>query len=164
MDAFLVAFQNPVFSSNYPGYNCWAAPVQEAAGHPDRADKILAEAGHFVDCARFRADILDRRGDWAAAQRAYADAVAVAPDLPASYYSWALALARHHDPLAAAAKLADAVRRGPGWADPLKAWGDILVQQGKPREALQKYDAALALAPAWTALKQARDQAAGQAR
>jgi hypothetical protein len=39
-----------------------------------------------------------------------------------------------------------------------------LVQQGKPREALQKYDAALALAPAWTALKQARDQAAGQAR
>ena len=38
-----------------------------AAGHPDRADAILLSSGTFVDCYRFRADILDGRGDWPAA-------------------------------------------------------------------------------------------------
>jgi len=85
MEAFGAAYADPAVSSNSPGYNCWIAPAEEAAGHPDKADAVLKTGGTFVDCYRFRADILGSRGDWPGAQKAYADAVALAPDLPAAY-------------------------------------------------------------------------------
>ena len=131
-------------------------------GHPDHADAVLKTAGTFVDCYRFRADILDGRGDWLGAQRAYAEAVALAQDLPAAYYSWGVALAKHGDLDGAAAKLRDANQKGPHWADPLKAWGDVLIKQGKTKEALVKYDEALKYAPNWKQLKEARDAVAKQ--
>jgi tetratricopeptide (TPR) repeat protein len=163
MEAFDKAYGNPAVSSSNPGYNCWVAPAEEAAGHPDKADAVLKSAGTFVDCYRFRADILDGRGDWVGAQKAYADAVALAPDLPAAYYSWGVALAKHGDLSGAEAKLKDANQRGPHWADPLKAWGDVLVKQGKTKEALAKYEeAALKYAPNWKQLKEARAAAAEQ--
>ncbi|HUO12384.1 MAG TPA: hypothetical protein VMU37_06470 [Caulobacteraceae bacterium] len=154
---------NPIVSTNFPGYRCWIAPAEEAAGHPDKADAALAAGGHYVDCYRFRGDMLDRRGDWAGAQKAYAQSVAIAPDLPAGYYSWGLALARHGDLTGAVSRLAAANQRGPHWADPLKAWGDVLARQGRWRDARVKYDAALKYAPAWTELRQARDAAARKA-
>jgi tetratricopeptide (TPR) repeat protein len=157
-----VAFANPAVSSQNPGYQCWIAPAEEAAGHPDRADALLKSAGTFVDCYRFRADILDGRGNWTGAQTAYAEAVALAPDLPAAYYSWGVALARHGDLAGAEARLNDANKRGPHWADPLKAWGDILLKQGNRREALAKYDEALKYAPNWKQLKEAREATAKQ--
>jgi len=136
---------------------CQTALFEEQAGHLDKADAALAAAGHYVDCYRFRGDILDRRGDWAGAQKTYADAVALAPDLPAGYYSWALALARHGDLAGAVAKLQDANQRGPRWADPLKAWGDVLAKHGHPKQALAKYDEALKYAPNWKQLQEARE-------
>jgi tetratricopeptide (TPR) repeat protein len=144
----------------WAGFNCWVAPAEEAAGHSDKADAVLKTGGTFVDCYRFRGDILDHRGDWSGAQKAYADAVALAPDLPAGYYSWGVALARHGELAGAEAKLKDANQRGPHWADPLKAWGDVLVKQGHMKEALVKYDEALKHAPAWKQLKEAREAAA----
>jgi tetratricopeptide (TPR) repeat protein len=160
LETFGTAYADPAVSFGYPGYNCWIAPAEEAAGHPDKADAVLKTAGRFVDCYRFRADILDGRGDWPDAQKAYANAVALAPDLPAAYYSWGVALARHGDIAGAEAKLKDANLRGPHWADPLKAWGDVLVKQGKTKEARVKYDEALKYAPNWAALKEAREAAA----
>jgi tetratricopeptide (TPR) repeat protein len=157
MEAFGAAYADPAVSSNNPGYQCWIAPAEEAAGKPDKADAVLKSAGAFVDCYRFRADILDGRGDWPGAQNAYAAAVALAPDLPAAYYSWGVALAEHGDVTASEAKLKAANQRGPHWADPLKAWGDVLVKQGHAKEALTKYDAALKYAPNWAALHDARD-------
>src|ERR1700682_2063517 len=67
-------------------------PATTAGSRPARSDAALETAGTFVDCYRSRADILDGRGDWVRAQKAYADAVALAPDLPAAYYSWGVAL------------------------------------------------------------------------
>ncbi len=144
--------------------SCQIALIEETAGHAEKADAILADpaAAHFVDCQRFRGDILDHRGDWTRAQQAYAAAVALAPDFPAGYYSWGVALARHGDLAGAIAKLQAAHQRGPHWADPLKAWGDVLVKQGHPKDALSKYDEALKYAPDWAALKQARDAAASR--
>ena len=130
--------------------------AEEVAGHPGKADAVLASGGKYVDCYRFRADIIDGRGDWPGAQKAYAEAVALAPDLPAAYYSWGLALARHGDLPAAVAKLKNANERGPHWADPLKAWGDVLLRQGQPKQARAKYDEALRFAPNWGALRAAR--------
>jgi tetratricopeptide (TPR) repeat protein len=160
MEAFQIIYASPEISSQYPGYLCWVASAEAAAGHPQKADLILGTAGSFVDCYRFRGDILDGRGDWAGAQKAYSAAVALAPDLPAGYYSWGIALANHGDLAAAEAKFRDANRRGPRWADPLKAWGDVLAKQGKTREALAEYDLALKCAPNWKQLKEARDSAA----
>jgi tetratricopeptide (TPR) repeat protein len=162
MEAYGAAFANPAVSSNNPGYNCSIAPAEEAAGHPDKADAVLKTAGTFVDCYRFRADILGGRGDWPGAQKAYADAVALAPDLPAAYYSWGVALAKHGNLDGAAAKFKDSNLKGPHWADPLKAWGDVLAKQGKTKEALAKYDEALKYAPNWKQLKEAREAVAKQ--
>jgi tetratricopeptide (TPR) repeat protein len=153
MEAFYVAFADPNVSSQYPGYSCWVAPAEEAAGHPEKADAIIRSAGRFVDCYRFRGDILDHRGDWLGAQRAYRAAVRLAPDLPVAYYSWGLALARHGNLVGAAQMLAAANQRGPNWADPLKAWGDVLMRQGQRDEARAKYALALTMAPAWAELK-----------
>ena len=162
MEAFATANADPAVSANYPGYNCWVGPAEEAAGHAGKADAALEAGGHFVDCYRFRGDILDHRGDWPGAQKAYADSVALAPDLPAGYYSWGVALARHGDLKGAEAKLKEANQRGPHWADPLKSWGDVLARQGRTKEALMKYDEALTYAPNWGALKQARAGVAKQ--
>lgn len=155
--AFGEAYSDPTVASNFPGYVCWVAPAEEAAGHPDRADAVLASAGNYVDCLRFRGDLLDGRGDWSGAQKAYAAAVALAPDLPAAYYSWGLAAARHANLADAEAKLKAANARGPNWADPLKAWGDVLARKGRTEEALAKYEQALKLSPNWTQLKDARE-------
>ena len=162
MEAFGTAYADPIVSSNYPSWSCWIAPAEEAAGHPDKADAALKAGGHFVDCYRFRGDILDHRGDWPGAQKAYADSVALAPDLPAGYYSWGVALAHHGDLKGAETKLKDANQRGLHWADPLKAWGDVLAQQGKIKEALVKYDEALKYAPNWKQLKETREAVAKQ--
>lgn len=162
MEAFEAAYADPAVSSSIPSFNCWIAPVEEAARHPDKADAALKTGGHYVDCYRFRGDIMDGRGDWPGAQKAYADAVALAADLPAAYYSWGVALTLHGDLAGAEAKLKDANQRGPHWADPLKAWGDVLVKQGHVQEALAKYDEALKYAPNWAALKEAREAIAKQ--
>ena len=162
MEAFGAAYPDPAVSTQYPSYHCWIAPAEEAAGHPDKADAALKTGGTYVDCYRFRGDILDHRGKWADAQKAYAAAIVLAPDLPAGYYSWGIALARHGDLAGAEAKLKDANQRGPHWADPLKAWGDVLAKQGHQKEALAKYNEALKYAPNWAALKEAREAAAKQ--
>ena len=153
LGSFAAAYANPTVNTEVPGYVCWAAPAAEMAGHPDRAEAALKAGGRFVDCWRFRADILDHRGDWPAAQKAYADAVALAPDLPAPWYSWGLALARHGDLAGAEAKYAAASVRGPHWADPLKAWGDALAAQHRFAEAETKYAEAVKFAPKWLALR-----------
>lgn len=159
MEAFGVSFSDPNIATSLAGYSCWIAPVEEAAGHPDRADTVLKAAGRYVDCYRFKADILDQRGDWVGAQKAYQDAVDLAPDLPSSYYSWGVALGRHGDAESAEAKLEAASQRGPHWADPLKAWGDLLARKGDWRGARAKYDAAIKYAPAWPELHTALDEA-----
>jgi tetratricopeptide (TPR) repeat protein len=156
MERFSVAYADPAVAwANY-GFHCWVAPAEEAAGHPDKADTVLKAGGTFVDCYRFHGDILDGRGDWKSAQQWYAKSVELAPDLPAGYYSWGLALVKHGDLDRAAAKFKDANQRGPHWADPLKAWGDLLVTQGKTKDALAKYDEAVKYAPNWKQLKEAR--------
>lgn len=156
MEAFGAICALAQSSSSCAGYSCWIAPAEEAAGHADKADAVLKSGGSFVDCYRFRGDALDHRGDWSGAQRAYADAVALAPDLPAAYYSWGLALARHGELEAAAGKFELAHRRGPHWADPLKAWGDVLARQGHLTEAQAKYEEAIRYAPNWEALRALR--------
>ncbi len=150
--------------ATFSGLLCPLAVAADAAGHPDEADALVASGSGRMECQCSRGDILDHRGDWAGAQQAYAQAVALAPDLPAGYYSWGVALARHGDLAGAVVKLRAANQRGPHWADPLKAWGDVLVRQGHWSDALAKYAEARKYAPNWAALQQARAAAVTKAR
>jgi tetratricopeptide (TPR) repeat protein len=165
-DAYLAAYADPTVATQNPSYICYAAVTYEKTGQPAKAQAALDApqkaigVGTFVDCYRFRGDVLDLRGDWAGAQEWYAKTVKLAPSLPAGYYSWGVALAKHGDPAGAAEKLKLATEKGPHWADPLKAWGDVLVKQNQPKEALAKYDEALKYAPNWKQLKDAREAAA----
>jgi tetratricopeptide (TPR) repeat protein len=163
-DAFAVAYANPIVSTANPPYICYAAVTYEKTGQPTKADAVLNAVGKltFVDCYRFKGDVLDLRGDWLGAQAWYANAVKLGPSIPSGYYLWGVALANHGDLEGAAAKFKDANLKGPHWADPLKAWGDVLAKQGKTKEALAKYDAALKYAPNWKQLKEAREQASKQ--
>jgi hypothetical protein len=148
-DDYALMYADPSVAIGLPWSLCWAAPTYEKTAQPVKADAALAAplkvsgTSKYVDCYRFRGDVLDLRGDCAGAQQWYEKAVKLAPSIPSGYYSWGLALAEHGDLDGAAAKLNDANQHGPHWADPLKAWGDVLLKQGKTREALRKYDEAL---------------------
>ena len=157
MQAFVHDYADHVVADDFGEQICLAALALDSAGDAAQADAILKSARPYVDCRRFQGDILDRRGDWPGAQRAYESAVTLAPDLAPGYYSWGAALARHGDDAGALEKFKAANQRAPRWADPLKGWGDILLKQGKRSEAVAKYDAALKYAPAWPELRAARD-------
>jgi tetratricopeptide (TPR) repeat protein len=130
-DNYAVAYADPFISANSSSQICFAAVTYEKTGQPAKADAALKPYGgaSYVDCYRFKGDVLDLRGDWAGAQEWYAKAV----------------------------KFKDANQKSPHWADPLKAWGDVLVKQGNTKDALAKYDEALKYAPNWMQLKEARD-------
>ena len=157
---------DPLVSTYAPALMCFTAVALARAGQGAEADRYfaLAENPNSVACRSYRGDVAEVRGDWSAAQRIYAEAVTLAPDLPTAYYLWGRALAKHGDPEGASAKLALAHQHGPHWADPLKTWGDVLAQIGKTSEALVKYDEALKYAPNWHALQEARRAAAKKAR
>jgi tetratricopeptide (TPR) repeat protein len=161
-DTVTVTYANPTVATANSQSICFAAVTYEKTGQPAKADAALAAVGklRLVDCYRFRADILDLRGDWSGAQAWYGKAVELGPSIPSGYYSWGVALAKHGNLDGAAAKLKVAHQKGPHWADPLKAWGDVLVSQGKIKEALANYDAALKFAPNWKQLKEVREAAA----
>ncbi len=168
-DDYGAAYADPKVSTANPQEICWAAPTYQRTGQPAKADAALdapmkaVGIGTFVDCYRFRGDVLDLRGDWTGAQAWYARAVKLAPDIPSGSYSWGMALYRRGDLAGAAARFAAANQAGPHWADPLKAWGDVLMREGKARAALAKYDQALEYAPLWKQLQQARAAAARRA-
>jgi len=158
-DELASLYADPVIATSIAPAICSAAPIYEKTGQPQKADAALSAVGTltFVDCYRYKADVLDMRGDWLGAQKWYAKAVKLAPSLPAGYYSWGLALAKHGDLPAAIEQLKLASLRGPTWADPLKAWGDVLAKQGYAKEGLVKYDEALKYAPNWKELKESRE-------
>jgi tetratricopeptide (TPR) repeat protein len=107
----------------------------------------------IYDGWRARGRIASLRQDYAAADKAFAEAVRQAPSIPHAYLDWGDMLAAQGDLSGAIARYTEANRLGPHWADPLKAWGDVLAKQDHPREALKKYRQALERAPHWAALK-----------
>jgi tetratricopeptide (TPR) repeat protein len=149
----LVSQSSFVASSFYAPPACLAGLTAEMIGQHDVADADIKRGGHFEDCYRFKADIADHRGQWAEAQKDYAAAIALAPSMPAGYFSWGDALMRHRDFVGAAALFAKANAEGPHWADPLKRWGDALAARGEFSAAIAKYEEAEKYAPRWGSLQ-----------
>lgn len=134
---------------------CYVGRAYALTGHAASADAAFARGGRRVSCYSFHADNLERQGQRAKADAAYARAVALAPSLPFAGNRWGLALLARGDTAGALAKFAAASARGPHWADPLAGAGDALAKQGRWAEARVKYDAALAYAPNWLSLRTA---------
>jgi tetratricopeptide (TPR) repeat protein len=139
-------------AGNFIGPSCWLALAEEWNGQHDKAVADIERGRRGVDCYRFKANISDHHGDWALAQQQYAEAVALAPSIPSSYFSWGEALMRHGDVDGAIAKFTDANARGPHWADPLKSWGDALATRQDYKAAVARYAEAEKYAPNWGAL------------
>jgi len=130
------------------------AEAYARVGRNADADAILSLLPlDIYDGWRARGRIASLRHDYAAADKAFAEAVRQAPSIPGAYLDWGDMLAAKADLAGAIAKYTGANRLGPRWADPLKAWGDVLTRQGQPRAALKKYRQALERAPHWAALK-----------
>ncbi len=123
------------------------------AGRAAEARRVLAGSGRWVACQAYLADVIEMGGDRRAADAAYGQAIALAPDLPFAYHRRGLALMARGEPTLAAGRFKQAHERGPQWADPLKGWGDALAAQGLWTVAEQKYARAAALAPAWRELR-----------
>jgi len=161
-DDFAAVWSDPRIANSSPSAMCGSAPTYERTAQPAKADAALAAPlktvgiSTYVDCYRFKADVLELRGDWTGAQEWYAKAVKLGPSMPSGYYSWGVALAKHGELAAAAVKFQLANQKGPHWADPLKAWGDVLMKQNNATDALAKYDEALKYAPNWKQLREAR--------
>ena len=161
-DAYTIEYANHAISTFNPANICFAARTYEMTGQHDKADEAIAApmkaTGHstYVDCYRFKADLLELRGDWVGATEWYSKAVNLSPSTPSGYFSFGVALVKHGDLNGAAEQFKLANLKGPHWADPLKAWGDVLMKQGHASEALDKYDAAIKYAPNWKQLKEAR--------
>jgi tetratricopeptide (TPR) repeat protein len=153
---------NPVFD-NFGDLACWPGLAYDLAGQPAQAQAIYAAEPTMTACRAFHADGLEHRGDHAGADAAYAQAIALAPDLPFAYHRQGLTLLERGDLDAAGAKFEAAHIRGPHWADPLKGEGDVLARKGQWAAAVARYDQALKFAPAWAELHQARDLALRQA-
>jgi tetratricopeptide (TPR) repeat protein len=158
-DVFAKAYSDPAVAAQNTPIICYAAPTYEKTGQSRKADAALNAIGAIThpDCYRYRADVLDLRGDWAGAQEWYLKAIKLAPSYPDGYYAWGLALGKHNDLKRAEEQFRLANLKGPHWANPLKAWGDVLEKQGNAKGALAKYEEGLKYAPNWKQLREARE-------
>lgn len=154
--AFATWQRDTMMQINHPDMPCELGLAYGLNGQAAKAAAIFADHGRWVKCASYQADILQASGDYAAADAAYARAVAMGPSLPFAYHRWGLALLARGDAARAQDKFRAAHDRGPRWADPLKGWGDALIAQRQPTQAKARYDQALALAPNWGDLRQAK--------
>ncbi len=92
-DSYAADWSDPTVAASAPYNICWAAPTYQKTGQAAKADAVLdapmkgVGIASFVDCYRFRGDVLDLRGDWAGAQAGYAQAAKLGPSMPSGYYS-----------------------------------------------------------------------------
>lgn len=138
-------------------FECNLGQAYMEAGQVEQALPLLQDP-RFVRCRAFKADALERSGQWDAALDAYRKAQAAAPGLAFAYYREGLAHIRHGDQKRALELFETARRLSPRWAEPLKSTGDVLSAQAKWKEAADAYKKALKWAPAWTELKKAQEQ------
>lgn len=92
------------------------------------------------------------KGDVAASERWFAEAVRLAPSFADAHQAWGRARLERGDRAGAVVQLAQAAAKAPQWADPLKYQGDALLMGGDARGAVRKYAVAAKRAPRWGGL------------
>lgn len=112
-------------------------------------------------CVRVRGQIEALARDSSVAERWFAEAIQLAPELPIARTERGFARLAFGDAERAQQDAAEAVRLSPHNGDAWKLWGDVLAKQGNRKDALAKYDEALKYAPKWQELQVARAAVAG---
>lgn len=126
------------------------AYVQAMRGDLAAARQTIAAApADCYGCARARAVIIGLSGDRAGAEKAFAAAVALGPDLPAAYLDWARMRLAAGDAEGAIEKARKASSLAPKWSDPKLVWGEALARKGDRRGAATRFREAAELSPRW---------------
>ena len=163
MEAFAAAFANPDGTeATLPGYECWVC-ARRGSGWPSgkRLTRSSKAAGTYVDCYRFRADIIDP--SWRLARRPGRIQTGRGT-CPRPTGGLLLMGARPRPPwrFGRSDSQAQRCQRAGGHlgGSAQKAGATCSLNRGTSPRALAKYDAALKYAPQWGALKEARSAAA----
>lgn len=126
------------------------AAAAARAGHPADAQALAASMpADCYPCARARAEIAAADNDIPEADRAFAEAVRLAPSIPFAYVEWGRLRLARGDPAGAIAKAAQARTSGPNYADASELWGEALMAERNYASAIAKFAAADKDAPRW---------------
>ncbi len=110
---------------------------------------VGAMAGDCYSCLIARGDIAAMKGETAASDHWFDEAVRQGPSIPEGYLVWGRAKLARGDTAGAIALFARAVAKGPRYADPVCAWAEALLRQGDAKGAETKLRRTLILAPHW---------------
>jgi predicted Zn-dependent protease len=127
-----------------------AAIAQARLGQAAQAQALIATTP--LDCYRCveaRGVIASAAGDWAGADRWFAEAERLAPSPPFAYADQAQSRLARGDVTGAIALLQTANVKSPHYADALELWGEALARRGDYAGAAAKYAEADRYAPQW---------------
>jgi predicted Zn-dependent protease len=128
----------------------YVAIADARLGQSAQAQALIATTP--LDCYRCvdaRGVIASAAGDWAGADRWFAEAERLAPSLPFAYADQAQSRLTRGDVAGAIALLQTAYAKSPHYADGLELWGEALARQGDYAGAAAKYAEADRYAPQW---------------
>ena len=129
------------------------AVVRARAGDAAGAEALLRDLPpDCYGCARGRANVAEIRGDRAAADRWFAQAVRLGPRLPFAYQEWGEARLGRGETARALGLFDLALAHGPNYARAIKGRADALAALGRHREAVRSFAEAAERAPRWGAL------------
>jgi hypothetical protein len=127
-----------------------AAIAEARLGQAAQAQALIATTP--LDCYRCvdaRGVIASAAGDWAGADRWFAEAQRLAPSPPFAYADQAQSRLARGDVAGAVALLQTAYAKSPHYADGLELWGEALARRGDYAGAAAKYAEADRYAPQW---------------
>jgi hypothetical protein len=131
-----------------------ASPIVAIAetrlGHAAQAQALIATTP--LDCYRCvdaRGVIASAAGDWAGADRWFAEAQRLAPSPPFAYADQAQSRLARGDVAGAITLLQTAYAKSPHYADAIELWGEALAKKGDYAGAAAKYAEADRYAPQW---------------
>jgi hypothetical protein len=126
------------------------AIAEARLGEVARAQALIATTPlDCYRCADARGVIASAAGDWAGADRWFAEAERLAPSPPFAYADQAQSRLARGDVAGAIALLQSAYARSPRYADGLELWGEALARRGDYAGAAAKYAEADRYAPQW---------------
>jgi hypothetical protein len=128
----------------------YAAIAEARLGQAAQAQALIGATP--LDCYRCvdaRGVIAAAAGDWAGADRWFAEAERLAPSSPFAYADLARSRLARGDVTGALGLLQTAYAKGPHYADGLELWGEALAKKGDYAGAAAKYAEADRYAPQW---------------
>jgi tetratricopeptide (TPR) repeat protein len=126
------------------------AIAEARLGHSAQAQALISTMP--LDCYRCvdaRGVIASASGDWAGADRWFAEAERLAPSPPLAYADQAQSRLARGDVTGAIALLQTAYAKSPHYPDGLELWGEALARRGDYAGAAVKYAEADRYAPQW---------------